>query len=207
MIIELTEKSEVDAVLAQVKAEDARDGLITEIVEQLESEGIRVIINGIGVVTIPESSLKFRSGSADIPSDEATQQIVNRIGEVLFERLYDDERVQFLDTIFVEGHTDCMPYRGGRFDDNWDLATTRSNNIWRYWSQAVLGGAFSLSLLTNSDGKPLFSVSGYGGHGLCPEQDPRVSATAVNLTCYHKIDGSISGLRSKDPPLMNMKIT
>ena len=86
------------------------------------------------MVTIPESSLKFRSGSADKPSDEATQQIVNRIGEVLFERLYDDERVQFLDTIFVEGHTDCMPYRGGRFDDNWDLATTRSNNIWRYWS-------------------------------------------------------------------------
>ena len=165
LIIELTEKSEKwDEVLEQVKAaEDARDGLITEIVEQLESEGIQVIINGIGVVTIPESSLKFRSGSADIPGDEATQQIVNRIGDVLFERLHDDERVQFLDTIFVEGHTDCMPYRGGRFDDNWDLATTRSNNIWRYSSSTqFLSDPYPLPLLMHSDDQPLPTVSGYG---------------------------------------------
>ena len=165
LIIELTEKSEKwDEVLAQVKAaEDARDELIEEIVEQLELEGIQVIINGIGVVTIPESSLKFRSGSADIPDDYPTQRVVNRIGEVLFERLHDDERVQFLDTIFVEGHTDCMPYRGARFDDNWDLATTRSNNIWRYWSNKKFQEEpFALPLLANSDGKPLFSVSGYG---------------------------------------------
>ena len=53
LIIELTQKSEKwDEVLAQVKAaEDARDGLIDEIVNQLAGEGIQVIVNGVGVIT------------------------------------------------------------------------------------------------------------------------------------------------------------
>lgn len=165
LIIELTQKSEKwDEVLAQVKAaEDARDGLIDDIVRELMQDGISVIINGVGVITIPESSLKFGSGSADIPQDLITQMIVKRIGEVLFDRLHDDPRADFLDTIFVEGHTDCTTYRGLKFDDNWDLAATRSNNIWRYWSAMGFDSEpFSMTALQNINSKPLFSVSGYG---------------------------------------------
>lgn len=175
LIIELTQKSEKwDEVLAQVKAaEDARDGLIDDIVRELEEDGIRVIINGVGVVTIPESSLKFRSGSANIPQDPATKTVVNRIGEVLFVRLHDDPRADFLDTIFVEGHTDCTTYRGLKFDDNWDLSTTRSNNIWRYWSTMVFEPEpFSMAALENKNGKPLFSVSGYGETRPLPNTRP-----------------------------------
>lgn len=175
LIIELTQKSEKwDEVLAQVKAaEDARDGLIDDIVEALDAEGIRVIINGIGVLTIPESSLKFRSGSAEIPQDTTTQRVVTRIGEVLFERLRDDERAEFLDTIFVEGHTDCTTYRGSQFDDNWDLSTTRSNNVWRFWSAMPFSERpFSMTLLANKNNKPLFSVSGYGETRPLPNTRP-----------------------------------
>lgn len=175
LIIELTQKSEKwDEVLAQVKAaEDARDGLVKDIVEELERAGIQVIINGIGVVTIPESSLKFRSGSAEIPPDTDTQRIVTRIGDVLFGRLHADERAQFLDTIFVEGHTDCTNYRGAKFDDNWDLSTTRSNNIWRYWSGLEYEQApFSLAALINSEQDPIFSVSGYGETRPLPNTRP-----------------------------------
>jgi len=175
LIIELTQKSEKwDEVLAQVKAaEDARDGLIDDIVRELEEDGIRVIINGVGVVTIPESSLKFRSGSANIPQDTATKTVVNRIGEVLFVKLHDDPRANFLDTIFVEGHTDCTTYRGLKFDDNWDLSTTRSNNIWRYWSTIVFDPEpFSMAALENKNGKPLFSVSGYGETRPLPNTRP-----------------------------------
>lgn len=175
LIIELTQKSEKwDEVLAQVKAaEDARDGLIDDIVRELEEDGIRVIINGVGVVTIPESSLKFRSGSANIPQDPATKTVVNRIGEVLFVKLHDDPRADFLDTIFVEGHTDCTTYRGLKFDDNWDLSTTRSNNIWRYWSTIVFDPEpFSMAALENKNGKPLFSVSGYGETRPLPNTRP-----------------------------------
>jgi len=176
LIIELTQKSEKwDEVLAQVKAaEDARDDLIDSIVEELEADGIRVIINGVGVLTIPESSLKFRSGSAEIPLDDATQRVVNRIGEVLFDRLHDEPRADFLDTIFVEGHTDCTTYRGSKFDDNWDLATTRSNNVWRYWSALIFGPEpFSMAALKNKNDKPLFSVSGYGETRPLPNTRPK----------------------------------
>jgi len=175
LIIELTQKSEKwDEVLAQVKAaEDARDGLIEGIVRELEKDGIKVVINGVGVITVPESSLKFRSGSADIPTDVLTQRVVNRIGEVLFSKLYDDSRADFLDTIFVEGHTDCTTYRGRKFDDNWDLSTTRSNNVWRYWSTMVFDlEPFSMAALENKNGKPLFSVSGYGETRPLPSTRP-----------------------------------
>jgi flagellar motor protein MotB len=165
LMIELAQKSEKwDEILAQVKAaEDARDGLIAEIVGELEREGIQVIINGIGVVTLPESSLKFKSGSAEIPPDDGTQFVVDTIGAVLFRRLANDERSNYLDTVFIEGHTDCANYRGSKFDDNWDLATSRSNNIWRYWSTLEFDQApFSMQGLRNSEDKPMFSVSGYG---------------------------------------------
>jgi flagellar motor protein MotB len=98
---------------------------------------------------------------------------VTRIGGVLFERLHADERARFLDTIFVEGHTDCTNYRGAKFEDNWDLSTTRSNNIWRFWSGIEYKQApFFLAALINSEKDPIFSVSGYGETRPLPNTRP-----------------------------------
>lgn len=72
-----------------------------------------------------------------------------------------DDRVEFLDTIFIEGHTDNRPLQGFMGKGNWGLSTFRAISLWQFWGDA-LAREEQLSRLNNKDGKPLFSVSGYG---------------------------------------------
>ena len=192
LIIELTEKTaQYDEVLKQVKeAEKARRSIVEEVKNKLTAQGISIIINdSASVIRIPESSLKFEQGKADIPEDDVTQHVVRTTGQVLFQALVDDPRTKYLDTVFVEGHTDCTPYRGWKFDDNWDLSTKRSNALWRFWSEGVaytkdgLPDTRTLADLTSGSGSPLFSVSGYGEtrplpntrpNGLCAGDQPEL---------------------------------
>lgn len=181
LIIELTEKTaQYDEVLKQVKeAERNRRSIVEEVRDKLTEQGISIIINdSASVIRIPESSLKFEQGKADIPKDDETQRVVRTTGQILFEALADDPRTQYLDTVFVEGHTDCTPYRGWKFDDNWDLSTKRSNALWRFWSEGLaytIAGqpdARTLADLVSGSGSPLFSVSGYGETRPLPNTRP-----------------------------------
>lgn len=181
LIIELTEKTaQYDEVLNEVKkAEQARRSIVQEVKEKLTELGISIIINDSAtVIRIPESSLKFEQGKAEIPEDDETVRVVRITGQVLFEALADDPRTQYLDTVFVEGHTDCTPYRGWKFDDNWDLSTKRSNALWRFWSEALdyvkagIPDTRTLADLVSGTGSPLFSVSGYGETRPLPHTRP-----------------------------------
>lgn len=169
LIIELTQKSlEWDAVLAAVaQAENDRRSLVEEIEGKLQREGIPVFVDeSKSVITIPESALQFEQSRADIPEDARTRSIVTTIGAILLTTIENDPRTQSLDTVFIEGHSDCLPYRGAAFDDNWDLSAKRSNKLWRYWTLTDDNGeappAAGLAALKNGDARPLFSVSGYG---------------------------------------------
>lgn len=44
---------------------------------------------------------------------------------------------------------------------NWGLSTFRAISLWELWEQRIPAQE-KLSTLTNGEGKPLFSVSGYG---------------------------------------------
>lgn len=72
-----------------------------------------------------------------------------------------EKRVEFLDTIFVEGHTDNRPLQGFMGKGNWGLSTFRAISLWQFWSNALPENS-KLDRLMNKDNKPLFSVSGYG---------------------------------------------
>ena len=190
LIIELTEKTEeYNEILENVvRAEQDRKDLVGIIRKKLTEEGINIRVNdGSTVITIPEQSLRFDQGKAEIPNDAKTQHVVNKIGQILFETLADDPRTKSLDTVFIEGHTDCTPYRGWKFDDNWDLSTRRSNALWRHWSeklkyeQSGQPDPRTLADLRNGEKSPLFSISGYGEtrplpntrpNGLCADSRP-----------------------------------
>jgi len=190
LIIELTQKSmEWDAVLAAVaKAENDRRSLVTEIEGKLQREGIPVFVDeSKSVITIPESALQFEQSRAEIPNDPHTLSVVTTIGAILLATIENDPRTESLDTVFIEGHSDCLPYRGLAFDDNWDLSAKRSNKLWRYWTISETGDpappAAALAALRNGDDRPLFSVSGYGEtrplpgtrpDGLCAPERPEL---------------------------------
>ena len=163
LILELTQKSEQwdEAIREIAKAEQVRKDLLREIEQELNAMNIPVkISDNDTVLRIPEDVLTFEQGHFDISSDDRSQRIALDIGKVLFASITRDERWRYLDTIFVEGHTDRVPFRSRSIKGNWGLSTFRAISVWNYWNESMDANA-RLDLLNNHVGKKLFSVSGY----------------------------------------------
>ena len=142
--------------------EQYRAELLRTIQEALANEHIHVeITENNSVLRIPDEEVSFQSNRPDMLLDHSVMvKRLEVIGRQLFEILHanPDRTSKYLDTVFVEGHTDSLPtdFRQG----NWGLSAARAIWVWNQWlSDSVAPG---LSELTNIDGKPLFSVSGYG---------------------------------------------
>lgn len=162
LIIELTQKSEkIDASIEELKkAEEARRNILIDIQEELAKQNIHVeIVENDTVLRIPESTLSFESAKDTLPEDDQTQEEVRAIGIALHKAIITNERWKYLDTVFVEGHTDSVDiyYRGKR---NWGLSADRAVSIWKLW-QAEIPVEPKLNELQNFNGQLLFSVSGY----------------------------------------------
>lgn len=162
LIIELTQKSEkIDASMKELQeAEEARKNILIAIQEELAAQGIHVdIVENDTVLRIPESTLSFESAKDTLPEDEKTQEDVRAIGIALHKGITTNERWKYLDTVFVEGHTDSVGiwYRG---KGNWGLSADRAVSIWKVW-QTDIPVEPKLNELKNFNGQLLFSVSGY----------------------------------------------
>ena len=134
LIIELTQKSEkIDASIEELqKAEQARKDILTDIQDDLDKQNIHVeIVENHTVLRIPESTLSFESGKDTLPEDEHTQYEVRAIGIALHKAITTNERWKYLDTVFVEGHTDSVGiwYRG---KGNWGLSADRPYRFGSY---------------------------------------------------------------------------
>ncbi|MEI8647014.1 hypothetical protein P4S73_02335 [Paraglaciecola sp. Hal342] len=117
LIIELTQKSQkIDASIAEFKkAEEARRDILLDIKDELAKQNIHVdIVENDTVLRIPESTLSFESAKDTLPQDDITQLEVRAIGVALHKAITTNERWKYLDTVFVEGHTDSVGiwYRG-----------------------------------------------------------------------------------------------
>ncbi|HBP5558635.1 OmpA/MotB family protein [Pseudomonas aeruginosa] len=142
------------------KAEQVRRTILDEAVEALRERGIKVEVSeNHTVLSIPNDLLGFDTGAYDIHA--AYQARALEIGKVINEVISRENRVEFLDTIFIEGHTDNRPLQGFMGKGNWGLSTFRAISLWQFWGSA-LSAEEQLARLKNKDGKPLFSVSGYG---------------------------------------------
>lgn len=142
------------------KAEQVRRTILDEAVEALRARGIKVEVSeNHTVLSIPNDLLGFDTGAYDIHA--AYQARALEIGKVINEVISREDRVEFLDTIFIEGHTDNRPLQGFMGKGNWGLSTFRAISLWQFWGSA-LSPDEQLARLKNKDGKPLFSVSGYG---------------------------------------------
>lgn len=162
LIIELTQKTNnIDKTIQElVKAEKARRSIILDIQEELAKQNIRVeIVDNDTVIRIPESTLSFESGQDKLPDDKIVQNSVRAIGLALHSAIQTNQRFQYLDTVFVEGHTDSerIWYKG---KGNWGLSADRAISIWKVWQeeQELLP---KLENFENGYGQTLFSVSGY----------------------------------------------
>jgi flagellar motor protein MotB len=163
LIIELTQKTDsIDESIKELqKAEQARRDIITEIKEELAKQNIQVVIAvNETVIRIPEETLSFQSGKDLIPDDKI--ETVKSIGTVLHAAITKNERFKYLDTVFIEGHTDSWLIKSGRYwiKGNWGLSTDRAITVWNLWSEE-LELSPTLNELLNHSKENLFSVSGY----------------------------------------------
>ncbi len=142
--------------LAQV--EELRRELLEELKQKLSVYDVQVEINdNHSVLSIPEAQLHFASGRYQIPEDKT--RTLELIGEVLLNALQQEKRLEFIDTIFIEGHTDSQPLVRSPMG-NWGLSAYRAIAVWQYWTENP-GRQAAFLLMHNRQGKPLFSVSGY----------------------------------------------
>jgi len=162
LILELTQtRTTVDNAIQEIKkAEKIRQLILSEVVEELRQKNITVeISDNDTVLRIPDQLLTFSPNQYMIPTDKNTRNTLTEIGSILFKTIEKNDRWQYLDTIFIEGHTDKR--KSYRKMGNWGLSTYRAIAVWDYWGKQ-LPRSRQLSALKNHDDKLLFSVSGYG---------------------------------------------
>lgn len=146
------------ALLELAQVEEMRRELLEEVKRKLALQNVQVeITDNYSVLSIPETQLHFKSGHYTIP--EAKYKTVSLIGGVLEKALHASGRLNLIDTIFIEGHTDSQPLTHSDMG-NWGLSTYRAIALWKFWSEKP-GAQKQFKRMKNRQGKPLFSVSGY----------------------------------------------
>ncbi len=132
-----------------------RAELLESIHEELEKNGVKVIVDEEhGILRIPEGVM-FDVGRADI-KPEGRMTII-KLGQALDKTLTSEKFKGSVETVFIEGHTDNVPINTGMFPSNWDLSTKRAINTW-----LLMGGTTpSLQQLKNKKEQMIFSCSGY----------------------------------------------
>lgn len=142
------------------QAEEVRSEVLVEIASTLQSQGIDVIVSeNNSVLSIPTALLGFESSSYEIRPEH--QAVALAIGSAMDDSLRRDDRFRYIDTVFVEGHTDNQVFEGLQGTGNWGLSAFRAISLWRLWDTALPEGG-GLDDLRRDDGSPLFAVSGYG---------------------------------------------
>lgn len=193
LVMQLTEQKETLSQEMQdlKKAEQVRKDILQEIKDELKAKNIVVeTADNDTVLRIPEKALTFAVGRYDIPEDFA--QNVQEIGNALFfaininDRESQKPRWQYLDTVFIEGHTDNSPYNNPYIKGNWGLSTFRAISVWEQWEDNPNEPSVQLSQMKNHLGDNLFSVSGYADTrpAYCNDQ----ICTAKNEKFFSKAD-------------------
>lgn len=141
-------------------AEDIRAEIVQEVAAKLQEQGIEVTVSeNNSVLSIPTALLGFDQASHEIRPEN--QDAALTIGAVLGSALREDDRFEYIDTVFIEGHTDSRAFSGLDGTGNWGLSAFRAISLWQLWEDE-LPRSEQLDTLERPDGSPLFSVSGYG---------------------------------------------
>ncbi len=155
-------------------ANQTRGEILTEIRESLKKQGVEVEIDtASGILRLNEKVLRFSSGSSVVEPQyhEVITALANALADVLpcysNAKTYDEKSCtenkekHWLEAVFIEGHTDNMPFPGS----NLKLSTERAANTYAELTRARA----DIEALKNSDEQPLLSVSGYGEKRPVPE--------------------------------------
>lgn len=121
-------ETKIEALLEETR--DDAERLKENLAEEVETDKIDIETDGRSIVVRIRENGSFPSGSATL--NEEFLPVMERLRDALAE---------IPGKIAVEGHTDDVPIRGGRFESNWELSAGRALSVNR---ELLRGG-----LLTN----------------------------------------------------------
>jgi len=180
-------------------AEVVRAQMLEEIQNELKAAGIEVLVTeNNSVMSIPSALLGFDAASYDI--EKSYEKVSLSIGKAISRAIRKDERLKYLDTVFVEGHTDNVVFDGLEGTGNWGLSTFRAISLWTLWDKKLPENA-RLDSMLNIENRPLFSVSGYGQtRPVTKSQD-----TEKQLAANRRIDIRFTITRPDSSELLNIE--
>lgn len=180
-------------------AEVVRAQMLEEIQNELKAAGIEVLVTeNNSVLSIPSALLGFDAASYDI--EKSYEKVSLSIGKAISRAIRKDERLKYLDTVFVEGHTDNVDFSGLEGTGNWGLSTFRAISLWTLWDKKLPENA-RLDSMLNAENRPLFSVSGYGQtRPVTKSQD-----TETQLAANRRIDIRFTITRPDSSELLNIE--
>jgi len=119
-----------NGILEEVVPEDVgmQNSTFTKVSEFLENNGLEDIAqiktDDRGVIIELNDKILFESGKSELIPE--SRGVLDKISGLL----------GTLDNTFIiEGHTDNIPINNYRFNDNWDLSSSRANSVIRYFTQ------------------------------------------------------------------------
>lgn len=119
-----------NGILEEVVPEDTgiQNSTFTKVSEFLENNGLKDIAqiktDDRGVIIELNDKILFESGKSELIPE--SRGVLDKISGLL----------GTLDNTFIiEGHTDNVPINNYRFNDNWDLSSSRANSVIRYFTQ------------------------------------------------------------------------
>ena len=141
-----TERSRQAAVQKeQEDLQEARRRITASLKEKGLADSVRFRVDERGlVVTIVTDEVLFDLGSSTLR--DAGRAVLDGIGPAL---------VPLPNPVTVEGHTDNLPIRGGRFPSNWELSTERSTTVLRYLVDKHALPAKRMSAAGYADQRPI----------------------------------------------------
>lgn len=197
LLLKLSQMEEqVAANIDELKnASKVRSEILQDIFAELKAQGIEVLISDNDtILRIPENSFHFRTGSFEITEDlRGTAEL---IGRALYTAITREDRWGYLETVFVEGHSDSRKapnYRMG----NWELSALRAISLWQFWIGQTEYGPL-LAQLRNRESKHLFSVSGYAATRRVAE----IEGTEEAMRSNRRIDIRFT---TRQPSIMEME--
>lgn len=170
MVFVLSYQVQTKRALDELKSsKELRNEMLQEIKEMLDASHIEVEVDmEHGIIHLTENAIHFESARSDLDNSEQAKlakiatvlvKVLPRFAAPLDNSATDARYSGKLESVFIEGHTDNVPYRNsGQFRDNWELSAFRAIYIYRQLTayQPALGK------LQNNETLPLFSISGYG---------------------------------------------
>jgi flagellar motor protein MotB len=134
--------------------------ILDEIQQKLKQKNLNVEIDKDTMsIQVRNEIIQFAQGKYDIP--KIANKNLDEMSKVIFEVLEKYKalnKLKFVDTIIIEGHTDPKPYFNKQLDGNWGLSTMRAIRFWKHLKSVENA---PLDNFRNHENQKLFSVSGY----------------------------------------------